>query len=271
MYNNALLFKSAFDASSIGMALVDPTGKFVKVNKSLCSFTGYSEKELTNLKFQDITVEEDLGPDLALMNECLEGKRDSYTLEKRYYKKDKGIVWILLTASLIRDKNNKPVVFVAHIQDITEMKMYRERKDLALSDWGIGVWTWYADKDLLIWDKAMMELYGVTEKEFKPNYAFFNQFLHKDDREDVAEKVSDSVVANTDFYTRFRIVLKNGSIKWIAGRGKVNVDSLGNVFMMTGINVDITEQVAEEDKLLKVSQIITDKTNRLEKDNGKKS
>jgi PAS domain S-box-containing protein len=271
MYDNASLFKLAFNASSIGMALVDIDGKFVRVNASLCKLVGYSEVELITKTFQDITYSEDLPPDLALMNKCLTGEIDGYNLEKRYLTKDGKVVWILLTASLIRDEENKPVVFIAHIQDITEIKMHKERLDAALSNWGIGLWTWYAEKDELIWDKTMFELYGVDPQKFVPTYAFFEQFLHKDDKESVATAVAEAVSKKIDFHTQFRIVRPDKTVRWILAKGRATVDSLGNVSMMTGINQDVTTEMHEKSELDLLSSIIAYKAEILaEGDRGKK-
>lgn len=115
------LFKSAFNHSSIGMALVSPNGKWLDVNPALGRILGYEKDELLTGDFQNITHPEDLARDLAYISECLAGKRDSYELEKRYFHKDGQIIWTLLTVSLIRE-NGVPSFFISQIQDITENK-----------------------------------------------------------------------------------------------------------------------------------------------------
>ncbi|HCB01616.1 MAG TPA: hypothetical protein DEP19_04460, partial [Anaerolineae bacterium] len=59
------IFKNAFEYSAIGMALVSLEGKWLKVNKKICEIVGYSEDELMNLTFQDITHPDDLDLDLS--------------------------------------------------------------------------------------------------------------------------------------------------------------------------------------------------------------
>ncbi|MFP5385210.1 MAG: PAS domain S-box protein [Bacteriovoracia bacterium] len=120
------LFINAFEFASIGMALVSPEGKFLKVNKSLCELLECEDDKLTSLDFQQITHPDDLQKDLALLEEVLQGKRASYQMEKRYISKSGKVVWAILSVSLIRKENGEPRFFISQIQDITELKAAQE-------------------------------------------------------------------------------------------------------------------------------------------------
>ena len=116
------LFQNAFEHAAIGMALVAPDGKWLRVNRSLCEITGYSEHELLQRSFQDITHPDDLDLDLANVKKMLMGEIDGYQMEKRYFHKNGAIVWVLLSVSLVRDVRGKPRFFISQIQDITSRK-----------------------------------------------------------------------------------------------------------------------------------------------------
>ncbi len=116
-------FRLSFDYAAIGMGLVDLSGRWIKVNKSLCLMLGMTNEELLATTFQDITHPDDLELDLKHVDDLLEGVIDNYHMEKRYFHKQGQIVWINLSASLVRDELNSPVHFVAQIQDITERKI----------------------------------------------------------------------------------------------------------------------------------------------------
>ncbi|HVJ64947.1 MAG TPA: PAS domain S-box protein [Bdellovibrionota bacterium] len=120
--NHDMLFKSAFQHSSIGMALVSTEGRWLKVNESLCRMLGYSEEEFHEMTFQAITHPEDLDRDLEHVNQMICGKRASYQMEKRYFHKSGRIVWATLSVSLIREQNGNPEFFISQLQDITELK-----------------------------------------------------------------------------------------------------------------------------------------------------
>jgi PAS domain S-box-containing protein len=116
------LFQNAFEHAAIGMALVAPDGKWLRVNRSVCEITGYSEAELLQRSFQDITHPDDLDLDLANVGKMLASEIDSYQMEKRYFHKNGAIVWALLSVSLVRDNDGKPRFFISQIQDITSRK-----------------------------------------------------------------------------------------------------------------------------------------------------
>jgi PAS domain S-box-containing protein len=121
------LFQSAFEFAAIGMALVSPEGKWLRVNRSVCQITGYSEKELLQRTFQDITHPDDLELDLENVRKMLAGEIETYQMEKRYYRKDGEIVWVLLSVSLVRTKSGEPLFFISQIQDITRQKLSEEQ------------------------------------------------------------------------------------------------------------------------------------------------
>jgi PAS domain S-box-containing protein len=116
-------FRRTFEYAANGMSIVNTEGKFLKVNRSLCDFLGYSESELLNLNYQEITHSDDLERDVTFMQEMLANKRDRYQLEKRYIHKNGTYVWALLSVSLIKDSNNKPLHFVSHVNNISQRKL----------------------------------------------------------------------------------------------------------------------------------------------------
>ncbi|WP_296720128.1 diguanylate cyclase [Tistrella sp.] len=84
----ARLFGTAFDQAPIGMALVAPDGRFLKVNRALCRICGYDETELLAIDFQQITDPDHLQSDLALLRAVLRGERTDYRIEKRHIRKN---------------------------------------------------------------------------------------------------------------------------------------------------------------------------------------
>ena len=119
-------FRTALENAPIGMALVGTDGRFLQVNPALCRLVGYPETDLLRLTFQEITHPADLDTDLALMRRLLAGEIPSYEMEKRYLHRTGQVVWILLTASLVREPDGTPIYGIAQIQDITERKRTEE-------------------------------------------------------------------------------------------------------------------------------------------------
>ncbi len=119
-------FKQTFEYAAIGMAIVGMQGTWIRVNKSLCNIIGYTEAELLQLTFQDITHPEDLESDLSLLNELIAGTRENYQMEKRYFHKNGTIVWVVLAVSMVKKQSGDPLHFVSQINDITKQKIAQQ-------------------------------------------------------------------------------------------------------------------------------------------------
>jgi PAS domain S-box-containing protein len=121
---NEEAFRGNFEQAAIGMALLTEKGHWLKVNKKLCKILDYTEEELLKLTFQDITHPEDLNSDVFLLKELIQGKRDGYSLEKRYIDKKGNIVYIILSVSMVKDNEGKILYFISQIIDITAQKTF---------------------------------------------------------------------------------------------------------------------------------------------------
>ncbi|MBM9546487.1 PAS domain S-box protein [Leptospira sp. 201903074] len=126
-------FRGNFDNAAIGMALLDETGRWLKVNKRVCDILGYTEKELMELTFQDITHPEDLNLDLSYLEELVTDKRKFYQMEKRYFHKKGNIVYAILAVSMVKNEEGKVLYFVSQIIDITEWKLVERELKIALA------------------------------------------------------------------------------------------------------------------------------------------
>ena len=119
-------FRSSFDNAPIGMALVAPDGRFLKVNRALCEITGYSETALLTRTFQDITHPDDLDADLEFVRQMLAGEIRTYQMDKRYHHADGHLIWISLSVSLVRDASGEPLYFISQIKNITHRRAAEE-------------------------------------------------------------------------------------------------------------------------------------------------
>ena len=115
-------FRSAIENAPIAMALLDLEGRWLTVNDAVCRLLGYTEDELRQLSFQDLTYPEDLDEDLSLVGKLLTGHIDSYQLEKRYLHKSGETIWGLLSVSLARDEYGQPAYFISQILDVTNRR-----------------------------------------------------------------------------------------------------------------------------------------------------
>jgi PAS domain S-box-containing protein len=128
-------FSGAFTYAAIGMALVAPDGHWLKVNNSLCNLVGYSEEELIQKSFQDITHPDDVENSLVEFRKLMAGKKASFHQEKRYLHKKGHVIWVSVSVSLLRDSEGAPLYFVAQTQDITERKLAEKELERLRSEY----------------------------------------------------------------------------------------------------------------------------------------
>jgi PAS domain S-box-containing protein len=119
-------FRATFEQAAVGMAHVDLSGKFLRINEKFFQITGYPPDELLQLTFQEITHPEDLDLDVTEAKRLLSGEINTYSMEKRYIRKNGTIVWINLTGSLVKTYAGRPDYFIAVVEDISERKRAEE-------------------------------------------------------------------------------------------------------------------------------------------------
>src|SRR5918992_5671243 len=119
-------FRGTFEQATVGIAHVDTDGHWLRVNQRLCDIVGYEKEELLELTFQDITHPDDLETDLEGARRLLAGEIETYSREKRYFRKDGSVVWIYLTVSLVHSPLGEPRYFISVTEDITERKRIEE-------------------------------------------------------------------------------------------------------------------------------------------------
>jgi two-component system, NtrC family, sensor kinase len=116
-------FRAIFSEAAVGISHTNIYGRILRSNRKYSDIVGYTEKELLGLKFQEITHPEDLHEELILQQKMLIGKIPSYTIEKRYIRKDRSEVWINLTVSPIYDNSGKPLELIKVVEDISARKL----------------------------------------------------------------------------------------------------------------------------------------------------
>jgi len=130
--HNALLeseerFRSSFELAGIGMGLITPDGRWIKVNHALCELVGYTEDELLTMTYRSLIYPDDAEFDIDYKISLLDGKKQSYQIEKRFVHKRGHIVWVIMNLSIVHDtKQNKPLHYIIQLQDITRRKLTEE-------------------------------------------------------------------------------------------------------------------------------------------------
>ncbi len=115
-------FRTIFESSSIGIALVDEEGRIVESNPALQSLLGYSQEELRDRVFTEFAEPDESLRCQDLFKELLAGNRESYQLEKPYRRKDGTLAWGQLSVSPFRGQGSEGQFAIGMLGDISEQK-----------------------------------------------------------------------------------------------------------------------------------------------------
>ncbi|WP_229804979.1 diguanylate cyclase [Alteromonas halophila] len=243
------VFAASFYHCAVGMAHVDLDGRFIRVNPRLCEFLGYSEDVLQQLTFQEITAGPFLKKDESNLHDLLEGRTDSYSMEKQYVHASGRAIWGKLTVSLVRDSDEKPEYLISVVEDIDEKKCIESRLSDTeslfkhiVSSFSHRTFVWVANSDLsrilyvndgyqTIWGRSPLEL-------FEQPLAFLNH-VHEEDRARVEQELRQPGLR--EWGLEYRVITRSGSTRYIHDRGTTIYDSEGNAQFLIGTADDVSD------------------------------
>ena len=126
LHESEARFRAMFEQASIGIVEVTLDGRMQLPNPGFCAIIGYPPEEARHLRVRDVTHPEDYEAEAELTRRLLAGEIPSFTIEKRYVRKDGGLVWGQMSTSLVRQPPGEPLTALAVIEDITERKRAEE-------------------------------------------------------------------------------------------------------------------------------------------------
>jgi PAS domain S-box-containing protein len=255
---NEELYRSTFELAAVGLAHVSPEGHWLRVNRKVCEILGYSEGELLQRTFQEMTHPDDLEADLAQAQRVLRGEIPSFSMEKRYIRKDGSPVWVNLTVSVARDSGGKIKHFISMIEDISArrraedaLKQSQAQLTLALESSCTAMFDWDIVHERGGWNEQLAALYDFHPAGRYITASEWQSLFHPDDVERLTQEAQRAYREGKDFQFEFRTVLGNGEMKWILSHGRIVHDETGRSVGMIGTHTDITERKRAEQALRK--------------------
>jgi PAS domain S-box-containing protein len=250
-------FRGTFENAAVGVAMVGPNGSILRANNSFARMLGYSVEELKTKTFRDLTHPEDLATNLSVLNKTLVGEADSYSIEKRYVRKDGGVVWASLTVGCVRNTDGGVDYFISVVQDITDRKHAEarlaernEQLDLAGKIARIGTFTYDHATQKLQLSPGCAVIYGLLpESTVEISREHWRALVHPDDLprlDTIADRAFSS--GETEFVLEFRII-RHGELRWIESRVLVSYNEFGRPVRRIGANIDVTERKRAEQAL----------------------
>jgi diguanylate cyclase (GGDEF)-like protein/PAS domain S-box-containing protein len=248
-------FRSIFENVNTGIASTDDTGRVTSFNEAFRTMLGYDAESLSRMNFADFTHPEDLALEQDIFADILEGKRDSYQMTKRYITSVGSIIWVDLSAAVIRNADGKVANFVAVVQDITERKKLelaiaeseKEFRQLAEAMPQI-VWITRADGWNIYFNQQWVDYTGLSLEE---SYGHgWNKPFHPDDQQRAWEAWQKAVLEDESYEIECRLRRADGEYLWWLIRGVPVFGEDGRIDKWFGTCTDINEIKLNEQNLL---------------------
>ena len=203
-------FHDTFKNSPVGIAHVSPDGQLLRINQKFSQMVGYSVAELLFHKYQKITHPDDLAENLAGYENMLAGTITTFSMEKRYIRKNNSILWADLNVACVRDANHEIEYFIAVVEDISVRKQAIEdsRRFFTLSQellCTVG-FDGYLKKLNGTWETTLG--YSVEELLAKP----YVEFVHPDDKSKTLLEAEKLSTGQNSIAFENRYICKNGEV-----------------------------------------------------------
>ena len=245
-------WRTLYENVPVGVNMTGPQGRYVAANPAFQKMTGYTEAELLNFSPGDVTHEDDRAATNALLAAHFGGGSGIGRFEKRYRRKDGGIVWAEVITFLMPYAGTH---ILSGVQvDITERKRIEEelRRSEALLHEAqqmshTGSWRWKVGTDDVSWSAECFRVFGM-DRATPLTYAGFMERVHPEDRSLLEELVGQAMHERLRFQCEFRLMLEDGSVRHLQCVGEPYVTEGGDLEFV-GIVMDITERRQAEEAL----------------------
>lgn len=254
------LFRTIYEQSPVGISFGNYNNNITDVNRMFEKITGRSKSELISLHWQDITYPEDIQMDMNLFKKFKAGEINSYTIQKRYIKPDRSLVWVNMKIAALELENKNLHSHICIAEDITEriqteisLQESERSNAMLLSNLPGMAYRCNFDRDwtMQFVSEGCYALTGYRPESLINNKELtFNQLINEDYREYLWEKWNEILKQKTIFREEYRITTADNDVKWVYEQGQGVYDENGEVQAIEGLIIDISLQKKREEEIL---------------------
>ncbi|MFL5812573.1 MAG: PAS domain-containing protein [Bdellovibrionia bacterium] len=246
--------RSTMDELGAGVTKLSLDGKVLWANPAYCKLLGYSPEEIIGLSIQETSLPEDLPLQLKAIEELTLGRRDSFSMDKRYRRKDGTFFWAHFVTKLQRDKDGQPTNFLTMVQDIharkeAEIQLQKSERQLAESQRIAHLGSWERDvaTETYVWSDETYRIFGFEPGQIKPTVALVAGMIHSDDRDARSRLVKASYSKPGSYSNTCRIIRhSDGAVRVIRAHANYECTPEGTPLRIYGTTQDITGLMENE-------------------------
>jgi len=253
------LFESVFDGAPVGIALLDPGGRFLRTNAALQTMLGYDDTALRPHRFADLTHPNDVEQHARLLRELLAGTRSSYEFATSCLRPDGRTVHAEVMGSMVR-----PGIVLVIVKDVTaeweardQLRRSREQLGIAIASIDMGFFEWDIVTDRMMWSEEMSRLAGVSSEPLIHPFGARFYLIHQDDVGMVLDNVHETLAdrARRSFESEFRLVRPDGEERWVLAKAHIFRDQAGHPLRALGALFDVTHRRRLQEQFLHAQKL----------------
>ena len=251
-------FRSAFEDSAVGMALLARDGTTLRVNGALASILGIPAEEGVSTQWREILHPDEIASAELVLREVGSGRLASSRDERRCIRRDGSEVWTQVTIAGVRGQGTHPQQLIVQVEDISARKRLEawrreaeERLALVLEATRDGVWDWDCVTGKIHYGPQWFGMLGYPAEGQIGDISMFTQLVHPDDLPVLWPGVERHMKApGGDYDMTFRMRHAKGHWVWIRARGRaVARDAEGRALRMVGTHTEVTRERNLEEQL----------------------
>ena len=254
------LLRNVVENAAVPTFLAKTNGQVVYANRAFCDLLGYEPNQIVGHGIAQIVHADDAGKAREQTAALAAGEINLYRAQRRYLRKNGDFVWVLSSASVLRNARGRPLYFTVQAVDIDLQKRAEaalaeseSRWNFALESAGQGVWDHDLTNKHAFRSNAWRAMRGMDPtEEVDPSPDRWLTTIHPEDRERVLSEVAKHDAGEVDSRSaEFRERHKDGHWIWILSRGKT-IEWLpdGKPARIIGTDTDITERKQGEAQIL---------------------
>ncbi|MDM8549410.1 PAS domain S-box protein [Desulfobacterales bacterium HSG2] len=250
-------FSAIFKQNPIGIIIGDMNRNILDCNPAIQEMLGYRREELIGKNVRDISHPDDDKKNLGHYKK-MDGRCDTFQMEKRYFRKDGSIIWTRLTVSnIISETDGEPEFLLGMIQDISLRKEMEKtlteteaRVQYLLASVPVVIYTCkpYGDYPATFMTESVRKQLGYEPHEFIDNSSFWADHIHPEDAPRVFSGLAQLPEKGHHFY-EYRFQHKNGTYRWMRDELRLMTDTQGNPSEIIGYWTDIDDRKHTEEAL----------------------
>ncbi|HSF46189.1 MAG TPA: PAS domain S-box protein, partial [Chitinophagaceae bacterium] len=233
-------------------------GLITSWNRAAELMYGWTEAEMIGVSIKGKVLDQSQGDWLEVLK-----SDDGWKGEAVHTTKGGRRIYVLVSASVLRNEEGEVTGYVTLNRDITERKQMADaleeksqRLKAALDASSTGTFRWNIQTNDLSWDENLDKLLGLSPGQTVQSLDKFIEIVHPEDRQKVTDGYMTCANEGADLDREFRVVWPDGSLRWLDDKGKTFCDEVGKPLYMTGACVDITEHKILEQSLNYQKQLL---------------